>query len=107
MRMFVALLLLAASGVPVLLTLDAAHRRARREREAPTIRAVCAKLPSGSLALSGGARWLRSPAMEEPSAAFADAPASLDADPAGGLMSPPLEVWREQELRTQKASGAR
>lgn len=104
--MFVALLVLVASTVPILLTLDAAHRRSRRDEQAPTINAVCAKLPAGSLALSGGARWLRSPATEEPNAAFADAPASLDADPAGGLMRPPVEVWREQELRNQKGEGA-
>lgn len=101
MRTFVALLLLAACGVPALLAADASRRLSARERERPTIAAVCAKLPSGSLALSGGSRWLRSPATEEPWAAFADQPASLDVDPAGGLLRPPREVWQEQEARTQ------
>ncbi|MFO0664969.1 MAG: hypothetical protein U0174_13525 [Polyangiaceae bacterium] len=102
MRTFVALLVLAACGVPALLAIDASRRRSAREREEPTIAAVCAKLPVGSLALSGGSRWLRSPATEEPSAAFADQPASLDVDPAGGLLRPPAEVWREQESRVKR-----
>ena len=99
MRTFEALLLFAAIGVPVGMTLDAARKRESRARELPAIQAVCAKLPSGSLALSGGARWLRSPATEEPTAAFSDAPASLDADPAGGLLAPPKDIWSEQQRR--------
>jgi hypothetical protein len=59
------------------------------------------RLPTGDLALSGGARWLRSPSLEEPSAAFADGPAVMDPDPAGGAMAPPIEVWSAIETRRE------
>jgi hypothetical protein len=77
---------------------DASARRAQRRDAQGTIDAVARRLPSSDLALSGGARWLRFPSMEEPGAAFADAPAAPDPDPAGGVMAPPREVWTE-ELR--------
>lgn len=101
-----ALLIVTGVGIPAVVSVDAARRRAHRDAEAPAIAAVCAKLPGGSLALSGGARWLRSPTTEEPAAAFADAPASLDADPAGGLLAPPRDIWQEQQTRTSKPSGS-
>ncbi len=83
--------------LPVLvaaLALDARSRRADRAARRPAIDAIAARLPSSDLALSGGARWLRAPSMEEPNAAFADGPALPDPDPAGGVMSPPAELWR-------------
>jgi len=57
---------------------------------------VAKRLPSTDLALSGGARWLRTPSLEEPGAAFSDGPALPDPDPAGGALSPPREVWTEE-----------
>ena len=75
--------------VIVLIGLDARSRRAKRASDAPAIAAAAARLPSGDLALSGGARWLRSPSLEEPNAAFADGVAIPDPDPAGGAMAPP------------------
>lgn len=85
-------------GSPLLvvaaLTIDARARRADRAADAPAIAAVARRLPTGDLALSGGARWLRSPSLEEPGAAFADGPASPDPDPAGGAMAPPIGAWK-------------
>ncbi|CAN5904098.1 hypothetical protein BH11MYX4_BH11MYX4_17250 [soil metagenome] len=72
---------------------DAHARRAAKERETPSIDALARRLPSSDLALSGGARWLRSVSLEEPGAAFADGPALPDPDPAGAAMAPPVEVW--------------
>ncbi len=76
------------------LTFDARARRAARLRDQPALDAVAKRLPTSDLALSGGARWLRSPSLEEPNAAFQDGPALPDPDPAGGAMAPPIEVWR-------------
>ena len=87
------LLLLALPLVILVIGLDAHFRRARREAQRPTIVAVCKRLPSGDLALSGGARWLRTPSLEEPGAAFQDGIAVPDPDPAGGAMAPPIGVW--------------
>lgn len=86
------------------LTLDARARRDERDRAQPALDAVAARLPSGDLALSGGARWLRAPSMEEPGAAFADGPAVPDPDPAGGAMAPPIEVWTEAARRASAAA---
>ena len=71
--------------------LDARSRRARRAGDARAIAAIATRLPSGDLALSGGARWLREPSLEEPNAAFADGIAAPDPDPAGGAMAPPFQ----------------
>jgi hypothetical protein len=78
---------------------DASHRRRIRAGEQPAIDAVAKRLPAPDLALSGGARWLRSPSMEEPGAAFAEGPAMPDADPAGGIMAPPRAIWVEEARR--------
>jgi hypothetical protein len=88
-------LLMILSPVLVIagITLDARARRAHRAKEAPAISALARRLPTSDLALSGGARWLRSPSLEEPGAAFADGPALPDPDPAGGAMAPPVEAW--------------
>ncbi len=89
-------LLLLVSPVLVIgaITLDARARQAKRGGEQPAITAVAKRLPTSDLALSGGARWLRAPSLEEPGAAFADGPALPDPDPAGGAMAPPAEAWR-------------
>lgn len=81
------------------LTADARMRRARARAEQPAIDAVAARLPTSDLALSGGARWLRSPSLEEPNAAFQDGPALPDPDPAGGAMAPPTSAWPERQGR--------
>jgi hypothetical protein len=74
-------------------------RRADRARDEAALAALAQVLPANDLALSGGARWLRFPSWEEPGAAFADAPALADADPAGGSMAPPVGVWIEEAAR--------
>ncbi|HEX4513554.1 MAG TPA: hypothetical protein VGH87_26800 [Polyangiaceae bacterium] len=91
-----ALLWLALGALPIVIAIigiDARVRRANREKDKPAIAAVAKRLPSGDLALSGGARWLRTPSLEEPGAAFADGIAVPDPDPAGGAMAPPTEAW--------------
>ncbi len=75
---------------------DASRLRHAAARGEPAVLAVAARLPSPDLALSGGARWLREPSLEEPSAPFDLGPAMLDPDPAGGLIAPPTEVWVEE-----------
>ena len=84
------LLLISPMFVIALIAVDARMRRAEQASHAASIAAVAKRLPAGDLALSGGARWLRSPSLEEPGAAFADGPASPDPDPAGGAMAPPF-----------------
>ncbi len=79
--------------VIAIVALDAHARRTRRASDSPAIGAMAKRLPSGDLALSGGARWLRTPSLEEPGAAFADGIAVPDPDPAGGAMAPPREAW--------------
>ncbi len=79
--------------VIAILALDARARRAESARHDEEVHALVQRLPSGDLALSGGARWLRSISLEEPGAAFADGPALPDPDPAGAAMAPPVEVW--------------
>ena len=86
-------LLLALPVSIATIAADASMRRAARAREQSAIDAVARIVPSNDLALSGGARWLRFPSMEEPGAAFQDAPALPDPDPAGGTMAPPIAVW--------------
>ena len=97
-----AVVLLAALPlVVVALSLDAAHRREVRARElaASGLLPVVGLLPGSDLALSGGARWLRFPSLEEPGAAFSEGPAVADADPAGGMISPPRAVWTAEASR--------
>ncbi len=88
----IALLLALPASIGVIAA-DASLRRAARGRQQPAIDAVARILPSNDLALSGGARWLRFPSMEEPGAAFQDGPALPDPDPAGGAMAPPVAIW--------------
>jgi hypothetical protein len=60
---------------------------------------VSRRLASSDLALCGGARWLRSPSLEEPGAAFSEGPTMPDDDPAGGVMAPPRDVWTVEQRR--------
>jgi hypothetical protein len=89
---------LAAGSVALvaLIGVDASVRRRASKRDDAAVLAVAARLPSTDLALSGGARWLRMPSIEEPSAAFDLGPAMLDPDPAGGIMAPPREAWIQE-----------
>ena len=89
-----ALMLLSPALVIAVISVDSRMRRADRTASMPAISAVARRLPASDLALSGGARWLRSPSLEEPGAAFADGPASPDPDPAGGAMAPPFGAPR-------------
>jgi hypothetical protein len=73
---------------------DAHARRRAKGAESEAIDALARRLPTSDLALSGGARWLRSVSLEEPGAAFSDGPAVPDPDPAGAAMAPPRELWR-------------
>jgi hypothetical protein len=98
MKAAVALLL----AIPLVfgwICFDARSRRAERAADEQAITAVARRLPSSDLALSGGARWLRNPSLEEPGAAFADGPALPDPDPAGGVMSPPRAMWNAEVKR--------
>jgi hypothetical protein len=106
-RQKIVALVLASSPVVVIgaLTSDARARRHARGAEQPAIDELARRLPTSDLALSGGARWLRAPSLEEPGAAFADGPASPDPDPAGGAMAPPVSLWRTTEERNRKARG--
>ena len=90
-------LVLIVSPALVIVTIgaDARVRRSAAATRAPAVHAVALRLPTSDLALSGGARWLRAPSLEEPGAAFADGPAAPDPDPAGGSMAPPVQVWEE------------
>ncbi len=93
----------AALLAPVVLAsamaFDASHRRAVRALEQHAIDRVSRRLASPDLALSGGARWLRSLSLEEPGAAFAEGPAAPDPDPAGGIVAPPREAWMKEQRR--------
>ncbi|MBX3228737.1 MAG: hypothetical protein KIT84_08800 [Labilithrix sp.] len=92
----IAFALLASPVVVVaVLSFDASRRRAASRAQQPAVDALAVRLPTSDLALSGGARWLRAPSLEEPSAAFADGPAIPDPDPAGGAMAPPVGAWPE------------
>ena len=97
------LLLAAALGALVAVSADASNRRAARLREQAAIDAVARRLVAPDLALSGGARWLRSPSLEEPGAAFAEGPAVPDPDPADGIMAPPRALWVEGDSEGGKA----
>ncbi len=100
-------LVLLVSPIVVIgaLSIDARARREARRKEEPAIGLVAARLPVSDLALSGGARWLRAPSVEEPWAAFADGPALPDPDPAGGAMAPPIDAWAA--IRERSTVGAR
>lgn len=77
----------------VAITVDAARQRRRQGRVLPEMRAAVRLLGTADMALSSASRWLRHPSLSEPGAAFADAPAILDADPAGALIAPPPVLW--------------
>jgi hypothetical protein len=75
------------------IVLHAGARGRRRQAEQPAIAAVSRLMPAADLSLAAAARHLRFASVEEPGAAFADGPASLDTDPAGGALAPPIEMY--------------
>jgi hypothetical protein len=77
---------------PLLAVLASWQRAALEARRLP-LASVGRLLPWPDLAVASGARHLRFLSLEEPVAAFADGPATLDADPAGGSIAPPRAVW--------------
>jgi hypothetical protein len=81
------------AAVLVGLIAHARARASRRQSEQPAIEAISRVLPAADLSLAGAARHLRFPSLEEPGAAFTDAPASPDLDPAGGALAPPIDVY--------------
>jgi len=83
-------LTLVAGGAAV--ALDGARLRVKRLQSQSEIRAIVGLLGTADLALSSASRWLRHPSLTEPGAPFADAPAVLDADPAGAMIAPPREL---------------
>jgi hypothetical protein len=101
-RVAISIALVLAALVAMVLV-DSSRRRQARASQQANIDAVVRRLPSGDLALSGGARWLRSPTLEEPGAAFADSPALPDPDPAGGIMAPPREAWTLEARRAAES----
>ena len=85
-----------------------AHARAvERQHEQPAVDAVTRLLPAADLSFAGSARHLRFPSLEEPGAAFADAPASPDLDPAGAAVAPPIEVYTHIETPAPRAPASR
>jgi hypothetical protein len=83
-----------AVGVVAMLGHAAALRAHARSDESRTGRAAVVRLTgSPDLALSSASRWLRHPALSEPGAAFADAPALPDTDPAGAAIPPPRTLY--------------
>ncbi|MEM6960745.1 MAG: hypothetical protein AAF550_03250 [Myxococcota bacterium] len=86
--------------------LHAGHRRSLPRRQAATSTVRLLGLPD--LALSSTSRWLRHPSLSEPSAPFSDGPATLDQDPAGGVILAPVTLYREvaELIRPSSASFA-
>ncbi|MCA9574701.1 MAG: hypothetical protein R3B40_15510 [Polyangiales bacterium] len=80
--------------------LDAVRRTAARTEahHAETQETLTRWLGTADLALSSSSRWLRHSSQVEPAAAAADAPASLDTDPAGAWL-PPRRAWLGQSAR--------
>ncbi len=92
-------LAIVATGALAFLTLGlhAERRMSAREREQAAVMAVTRLMPAADLSLAGAARHLRFPSLEEPGAAFTDAPASPDVDPAGAALAPPINVYVDSE----------
>lgn len=76
-------------GVCAAVLVDASRRRSSLDPRGAADVVRISGLPD--LALSSGARWLRTPSQVEPWAAVADVPASLDTEPAGAVVGPPRE----------------
>jgi hypothetical protein len=86
-----------------LMGIDAAARRRRLHGAEVTRarRAVVRLAGAPDLALSSSSRWLRHPSQVEITAAVQDGPASLDVDPAGLVLGPPLPPRRPRWCRAR------
>ena len=82
-------------------------RAALRRQEQPAIDTLSRLLPAPDLSFAGSARHLRFPSLEEPGAAFADAPASPDLDPAGAAVAPPTAVFMHVETEAPRGRAPR
>jgi hypothetical protein len=71
---------------------DAAARRSAHPGRSST-HAVVRLVGTADLVLSTNARWLRHPSQVEPWAAVMDQPASLDTEPAGMVIGPPVGLY--------------
>lgn len=96
-------LVIGAITTVLAIHLDAARRRSDDGARHEGRRALVRMLGLADLALSSSARWLRHPSQAEPGAAFADAPASFDADPGSALLGPPTELFRATDSRAKRA----
>lgn len=90
-----------AAGVTLLVLLIVMLADAHRLRAAANApdalrdRAAIVRLAGVTdLAVSSSSRWLRHPSVSEPGAAFSDAPAMFDADPAGAAVPLPRALYR-------------
>lgn len=88
---------LAALLVAMLLHADAQRTRANTPREESERASIVRLVGVADLAVSSSSRWLRHPSVSEPGAAFSDAPAMLDTDPAGAAVAPPRALYRGME----------
>ena len=85
-----------------------AHARAvGRLDEQAAVDAITRLLPAPDLSFAGSARHLRFPSLEEPGAAFADAPAAPDLDPAGAAVAPPIAVYTQVETPAPRVPASR
>jgi len=90
--------LVAIGAGAIALAMTAGHARWAahlRDLQGPAIAAVARTMPAADLALSGTARHLRFPSLEDPGAPFADMPAAPDIDPGGGALAPPVELYEK------------
>jgi hypothetical protein len=87
-----ALTLVVLAALALAAALDAVARVAAFERTESVRVSGAALVGAPDLALSSSARWLRHPSQSEPGAAFSDAPAALDVDPADAVLGPPFEL---------------
>ncbi len=70
------------------MSLDAARRRSADASGRAARVELAAAMGLSDLALSSSSRWVRHPSVVEPAAAISDVPGALDADPAGGAVTP-------------------
>ena len=101
------LLLLGLGTLLLAATLGHAFVRSRaRHRDQAAIDMLVGRLPAPDLSFAGSSRHLRFPSLEEPGAAFTDAPASPDLDPAGAAVAPPRDVYVLIAAARQRGSAA-
>ena len=86
-----------ASLVAMLVHADAQRAKATAPHEERQRASVVRLVGVADLAVSSSSRWLRHPSVSEPGAAFSDAPAMLDTDPAGAAVAPPRALYHGME----------